>query len=183
MVVAVDHVGDQHGEADKVGELEDTEAGKETEPMQLVVGRAGEDGHADGGADDRGQEHPESHLRLAHTAVLTRSPRRESVGDGADGDGKDSTDEAGDGVQTSLRLRPIPRRLSDEDGETEADIQSTETDSHTVEDDSPENRGVGKERELTPERGEQTDFVVDCTPWPHAFKEGVLFGKGGWHAL
>jgi len=149
-IVAINHVRDQHGKADKVGELEDCVASEEADPMELVVRCTGEHCETNGGTHDCWKKTPETHLGFSDTVVLSCAPCGKTIADGADGDGQQDTEKTADIVEARLFLRPIPRGCRDEDGETEPDIQCTETDSHAVKDDGPQNCGIDEEGELTP---------------------------------
>lgn len=80
-------------------------------------------------------------------------------------------------------MRPVPWGCRDEDGETESDVQSTETDGHAVEDDGPENGGIDEEGKLTPEGSENADIVVGWSPWLQTLDESEWLRDVGWNTF
>ena len=149
-IVTVDHVSNQHGKADKVGKLENCVSSEETDPVELVVRRAGEHCESDWRTDDSRKETPKTHLWFADTAILSSTPGSKAIADGADRDSQEDTEETADVVQSGAFLRPVPRGRRNEDGETEPDVQGTKTDGHAIKDDSPEDSRIDEEGELTP---------------------------------
>ena len=88
VIITIDHVRDEHREADEIGELEDTKPSEKSKPVESVIGSAGEDGHTDGRANNGRKEHPKTHLRFANTTIFASSPGCETIRDWTDGDGE-----------------------------------------------------------------------------------------------
>jgi hypothetical protein len=97
-IIAIHNVGKENRMTDEIDVLKNGRPGKEPEPMELVVGRAGEHDESDGGKDNGREENPEPHLGFSNAIILSGSPGGEAVTEGTYWEGIEDADEVAEGV-------------------------------------------------------------------------------------